>query len=98
MAELSEETTQMFPAKHYYNGLSYNTRFNNPLIMQGVLYYQEPYGNSGTGGPYDAVDLKTGQQLWSINVSATGVSLVPSFGYLYSWINQTNTASYLMAY
>ena len=72
------------PGETYYNGLSYNTRFNNPLIMQGVLYYQEPYGNSGSGGPYDAVDLKTGQQLWSINVSATGVSLLPSFGYLYS--------------
>ena len=72
------------PGEAFYGGLSYNTRFNSPLIMQGVLYYQEPYGNSGTGGPYVAIDLKTGQQLWSINASATGVSLVPSFGYLYS--------------
>jgi hypothetical protein len=75
------------PGEMYYQGLSYNPRFNNPLIMQGVLYYQEPYGNSGTGGPYVAVDLQTGQTLWSINVTATGTSLVPSFGYLYSLDN-----------
>jgi hypothetical protein len=72
------------PGEAYYSGLSYNPRFNNPLIMQGVLYYQEAYGNSGTGGPYVAINLKTGQELWSTNVTATGVSLVPSFGYLYS--------------
>ena len=26
----------------YYTGLSYNSRYNNPLIMQGTLFYQEP--------------------------------------------------------
>jgi hypothetical protein len=72
------------PGEAYYSGLSYNPRFNNPLIMQGVLYYQEAYGNSGTGGPYVAINLKTGQELWDTNVTVTGVSLVPSFGYLYS--------------
>jgi hypothetical protein len=77
------------PGEAYYSGLSYNCRFNNPLIMQGVLYYQEAYGNSGTGGPYVAVDLKTGEKLWSINVTETGISLVPSFGYLYS-MDQAN--------
>jgi len=71
------------PGVAYYTGLSYNPRFNNPIIMNGVLYYAEAYGNSGTGGPYVAVNLQTGQQLWSINTTATGVSLVPSFGYLY---------------
>ncbi|MCW3983330.1 MAG: PQQ-binding-like beta-propeller repeat protein [Candidatus Bathyarchaeota archaeon] len=69
----------------FYTGSSYNTRFSNPIVMQGILYYQEPYGNSGTGGDYVAVKLQTGQELWRINASATGVSLVPSFGYLYSY-------------
>jgi hypothetical protein len=69
----------------YYEGLSYNPRFGNPIIMQGTIYYQEPYGNSGTGGDYVAVDLRTGQEQWRINASATGTSLVPSFGYLYSY-------------
>ena len=75
------------PGESYYTGLSYNARFNNPLIMQGVLYYQESFGNSGTGGNYVAVNLLTGQKIWSINASATGVSLVPSFGYTYSLEN-----------
>ena len=72
------------PGESYYQGGSYNTRFNNPIIIQGTLFFQLPFGETGTGGNYVAWDLKTGQQLWSINASATGVSLVPSFGYLYS--------------
>ncbi len=68
----------------YYQGGSYNTRFNNPIIMQGMLFFALPLGETGTGGNYVAWDLKTGKQLWSINTTATGVSLVPSFGYLYS--------------
>jgi outer membrane protein assembly factor BamB len=54
-------------------------------VMQGYLYYQEPYGNGGGGGDYVAVDIRTGQELWRINCSATGISLVPSFGYLPSF-------------
>lgn len=73
------------PGEGYYEGLSYNPRFGNPIIMQGTLFYQEPWGNSGTGGDYIAVDLRTGQEQWRINASATGISLVPSFGYLYAY-------------
>jgi outer membrane protein assembly factor BamB len=68
----------------YYMGGSYNVRFSSAIVMQGTLFYQEPYGNSGGGGDLVAVDLQTGQELWRVNASATGVSLVPSFGYLYS--------------
>ena len=83
------------PGEMYYSGLSYNNRFANPIIMQGTLFYQEPYGYlgglgalSGVGnGDYVAVDLKTGKELWRIDPTATGTSLVPSFGYLYSWEN-----------
>jgi hypothetical protein len=49
----------------YYSGFSYNTRFGNPIILQGVLYYQEPIGESGGGGPEVAVDIATGQTLWT---------------------------------
>lgn len=72
------------PGEMYYSGLSYNGRFANPLIIYGVLYYQEPWGNAATGGDYVAVNLQTGKEVWRVNASATGVSLVPSFGYLYS--------------
>ena len=72
------------PGEMYYSGLSYNGRFANPLIMYGMLFYQEPYGNGATGGDYVAVNLETGQEVWRINATATGISLAPSFGYLYS--------------
>ncbi len=65
------------PGEGYYQGLSYNPRFTNSLIMQGLLYYQEPWGNAGTGGDYVAVDLRTGQEQWRVNTTATGISLVP---------------------
>ncbi len=69
----------------FYMGGSYNVRFSNAIVMQGILYYQEPYGNSGSGGDYKAVDIRTGQELWTINTTATGRNLVPSFGYLYAF-------------
>lgn len=31
----------------YYMGGSYNVRFSSAIVMQGTLFYQEPYGNSG---------------------------------------------------
>ncbi len=49
----------------FYSGFSYNTRFNSPMIVAGVLYYQEPNGEAGSGGPEVAVDLTTGQTLWT---------------------------------
>ncbi len=83
------------PGEMYYSGLSYNVRFGNPIIMQGMLFYQEPYGNAGgsgglfgTGGDYVAVNLQTGQEVWRIDPAATGTMLVPSFGYLYSYENE----------
>jgi outer membrane protein assembly factor BamB len=73
------------PGEMYYTGNSYNPRFTNPIIMQGTLYYEEPYGNGRGGGDYVAVDLRTGAELWRVNTTATGTSLVPSFGYLYDY-------------
>jgi hypothetical protein len=64
-------------AAEFYSGFSYNTRFGNPIILQGILYYQEPNGEAGSGGPEMAVDLQTGQTLW------TSTTLYPSFAQLY---------------
>ncbi len=69
------------PGNTYYMGGSYNVRFAAGIAMYGRLYYQEPYGNSGGGGDYVAVDLKTGKELWRTNVTAGA----PSFGYLYDF-------------
>ncbi len=69
----------------YYTGSSYNPRFSNAIVMQGTLYYQEPYGNSGSGGDYIAVDLQTGQELWRIDREQILQTGVPTFGYLYAY-------------
>ena len=73
------------PGETYYMGGSYNVRFSSAIVMQGNIYYQESYGNGGGGGEYVAVNLQTGEELWRINASATGVNIVPSFGYLYAF-------------
>jgi outer membrane protein assembly factor BamB len=78
------------PVKTYYMGGSYNVRFSNALIMNGKLYYELPWGNSGGGGGYVCNDLRTGKELWRINTTQVGVgaiatNLVPSFGWLESF-------------
>jgi len=67
----------------YYMGGSYNVRFSGAIVMYGRLYYQESYGNSGGGGMYKAIDLRTGEDIWTINATAAGG--YPSFGYLYDF-------------
>jgi outer membrane protein assembly factor BamB len=79
----------------YYMGGSYNTRFSNALIMYGRLYYELPLGNSGGGGGYICVDLRTGEEIWYRNFGYTErtipgygtfrSAIVPSFGYLYRY-------------
>jgi PQQ-like domain len=64
-------------ATTYYSGFSYNTRFGSPLIVNGILYYQAPLGEAGTGGGEFAVDLRTGQQVWS------STTFIPSKAQMY---------------
>ena len=71
--------------KTYYMGGSYNVRWANPLVMNGRLYFELPWGNSGSGGGYVCWDLRTGKEYWRVNTTATGTSLVPQFGYIYGF-------------
>jgi len=68
----------------YYTGLSYEGRYNDPLIIYGRLYYDTPLGNNPNDGPYICVDLRTGETLWEND------DISPSFGqlYLYESMNQ----------
>jgi outer membrane protein assembly factor BamB len=72
------------PSVTYYSGLSYEGKFNNPLILYGKLYYDTPLSDSATDGPYVCVDLLTGETLWE------NEAISPSFGqlYLYESFNQ----------
>jgi hypothetical protein len=78
----------MFPNDHsvaYFEGSSYAPRFQNPIIMDGYLYYTQvasftgsPIGGGSATGPTVCVNLRTGQQLWS-NKNIPQLS----FGYIY---------------
>jgi outer membrane protein assembly factor BamB len=68
----------------FYTGLSYETRFNNPIIIYGRLYYPLPRGNNGAGNGYVCVDLRTGEQLWWQNYTIS-----PSFASL-EWFDSPN--------
>ena len=60
----------------FYPGMTYETKFNTPLIMNGKLYYELPRSTLGTGGGYLCVDLQTGEELFYQNSSR------PSYGQL----------------
>jgi outer membrane protein assembly factor BamB len=49
----------------YFEGTAYQQRFQNPIIVYGRLYYTEPISFSGSAGPTDCVDLRTGELIWS---------------------------------
>ena len=75
----------------YFEGSAYIQRFTNPIIIDGMLYYQAPlnlYSESNyawgitqpsISGTY-CVDLQTGQQIWESNAIPFGQL---SFGYIY---------------
>jgi hypothetical protein len=57
----------------YYEGTSYEQRFTMPIIINGVLYYNQPLNhrdvhsrdyNTMKGQEYVAVDLRTGEEIW----------------------------------
>jgi hypothetical protein len=75
------------PGATYYSGSSYQPRFYNSIIMNGILYYKMPFGGGGTtttvngvvyGGAYVAVDLRTGQTIWT----QTNPAFNPTWGQL----------------
>ena len=73
----------------YFEGSAYVQRYTNPIIMDGILYYQAPLGydypaglgtSGGSGGGTYAVNLQTGQQIWENSAIPAGAL---SFGYIY---------------
>ena len=53
----SPSTLTAITGTAYYTGLSYETKFNNPIIINGRLFYGLPHSNNGAGGGYICVDL-----------------------------------------
>ncbi len=63
----------------YYEGMSYERRFGDVIILDGKIYFSPPKGNNANGGPYTCMDLRTGEILWQVE----GIS--PNFGQLYDY-------------
>ncbi len=63
----------------YFDGSAYNNRYNNPIIINGWLYYREPMSfQGGNNGDTVCVDLQTGEEIWRSETLPT-----LSFGYIY---------------
>ena len=79
-------TNNYVPGEGYYIGTTYNRRFNNPIIMYGILYYTEPESipvtTTTAGGLTKAVDLRTGEEIWSERIP--GPNNIFQFGYSYT--------------
>jgi hypothetical protein len=78
------------PGVAYFEGSAYCNRVQNPIIINGILYYTQPLGFQGNNaGPTVAVDLRTGKQIWSnINIPYL------SFGYIYNLWNPDQHGTY----
>ena len=50
----------------YFEGSAYNQRYQNPIIVNGKIYYNDPIAFTGSNaGPLNCVDLRTGKLIWS---------------------------------
>src|SRR5665647_1613390 len=50
----------------YFEGSAYNQRYQNPIVINGKIYYNDPISFTGSNsGPLNCVDLRTGQLIWS---------------------------------
>ncbi|MCW4019413.1 MAG: PQQ-binding-like beta-propeller repeat protein [Candidatus Bathyarchaeota archaeon] len=76
------ETTSPINGVTFYDGTSYECRFLNPIIINGRLYYELPLSDQPLGGGYVCVDLRTGEELWTQNI--TGIT----FGQLFDYESQ----------
>ncbi len=52
----------------------YDYAYNTPIIMNGIIYYNMPYTAMSNHYGYYAVDLYTGQRVWSKNGTDNGIN------------------------
>ncbi len=69
----------LYPGGSFFEGSAYNTRFWDPIIINGKLYYSEAFSfQGGANGPTVCVDLQTGETIWRRYDVPN-----PTFGYIY---------------
>jgi len=56
----------LIQGNQYFEGSAYNQRYQNPIIVNGKIYYNEPRSFTGSNlGPLVCQDLRTGKVIWS---------------------------------
>jgi outer membrane protein assembly factor BamB len=60
-----------FGTKEYYGGLVYESKFVNPIVMQGRLYFNLPLSSASAAGGEVCIDIRTGEELWQKNIKIT---------------------------
>ncbi len=83
----------------FYDGRSYEYWFKPPVIISGRLYYNDIYGNEGSGmgsgtsqptgyNSFSCVDMETGETLFTIPNEYI------SFGQIYNYVSPNQAGSY----
>ena len=61
----TENTRDDLNGNTWFEGSAYSQRYQNPIIVAGMLIYNPPLSFTGTSsGPTTAVDLRTGKVIW----------------------------------
>jgi hypothetical protein len=58
--------------EHQYMSTTITKNFFEPTILNGVLYYSKKAGPGGTNTAWEAVDIRTGEVLWSRSAGESG--------------------------
>jgi outer membrane protein assembly factor BamB len=86
---------------NYYSTAQYEIKFSPPIIINGVLYYNEYPGSSNTLTNWVAVDLRTGQTIWTKNNASVPLLLGQILDYVspnqyggltYLWTRETTVS------
>jgi outer membrane protein assembly factor BamB len=65
----------------YATGTAYETKFS-PVILYGILYYTAYPGAKNNPGPLTAVDVRTGETLWTKDIGSSSLKC----GMIYNFI------------
>jgi hypothetical protein len=66
------------PYQTFYSGFSYETVFGSPLIVGGILFYKNQLNHAGNQGDFRALDLRTGETVWSNPALNTMTAVTPT--------------------
>jgi len=72
------QTATTIPANTYAEGSAYDQKYQNPIIVDGMLIYTQDISQTEPQkGPTVCINLQTGQQIWNSSIPAL------SFAYVY---------------